>query len=224
MFVRFRSTRTRLQASLIETRRVDGKVRAEHVAALGSIAQPANVIDRVEFWQSLHERLGKLANRLPDPMPVYGAIQARIPMPTADEQRAAMLETAEADARLWESLRDLNQSMADDNRGLAGSAESKAVAAQEQAESAKAHAEAAADRVARLKRGETINGGLHRPFDIRQAFRDAGWTERDMAHAIDVASLSEAQHEEYIAELVKRGVKAQRRIKRALPREIRSRR
>jgi hypothetical protein len=37
MFVRFRETGRRLQCSLIETRRVDGKVRHEHIASLGSI-------------------------------------------------------------------------------------------------------------------------------------------------------------------------------------------
>lgn len=37
MFVRFRQTRKRLQASIIETRRADGKVRHEHIAGLGSV-------------------------------------------------------------------------------------------------------------------------------------------------------------------------------------------
>ena len=54
-----------------------------------------------------------------------------------------MLETAEADARLWEQLRDMNQSMGDDNRGLAGDVEHKARAAQQAADNAKANAEAA---------------------------------------------------------------------------------
>ena len=37
MFVRFRQTAYRLQVSLVETRRAEGKVKHEHVASLGSI-------------------------------------------------------------------------------------------------------------------------------------------------------------------------------------------
>jgi hypothetical protein len=34
MFVRYRQTQSRLQASLVETRRINGKVRHEHIASL----------------------------------------------------------------------------------------------------------------------------------------------------------------------------------------------
>jgi hypothetical protein len=63
MFVRFRQAR-RLQVSLIENRRVDGKVRYDHVASLGAVDVPPTVADRVAFWRSLHERLSKLSNRI----------------------------------------------------------------------------------------------------------------------------------------------------------------
>jgi hypothetical protein len=42
MFTRFRQAGHRLQVSLVETRRADGRVRHEHVASLGSIRDPAN--------------------------------------------------------------------------------------------------------------------------------------------------------------------------------------
>jgi len=51
MFVRFRAKQRqlqcRLQCSLIETRRVGGKVRHEHIAQLGSVAAGPSVADRV---------------------------------------------------------------------------------------------------------------------------------------------------------------------------------
>jgi hypothetical protein len=43
MFVRFRQTDYRLQVSLVETRRLDGKVRHEHIAGLGSVECPPSV-------------------------------------------------------------------------------------------------------------------------------------------------------------------------------------
>ncbi len=220
MFVRFRSARARLQASLVDTHRINGKVRAEHVAALGCIAQPADVVDRVEFWRSLHERLARLATRLPDPEAVYAAIDARIPMPTADEQRAAMIEAAEADAALWESLRDMHQGTAEEQEALAKDVARQAQEAHAAAAQAAEKATRAQDRLAKLKRGEDVNGGALRPFDVRKALRDAGLTERAIAHARDVAKLSETQFEEYVAEASKRGEKAQRRIEFALMRRL----
>jgi hypothetical protein len=64
MFVRFRATARRLQASLIETHRRDGKVRHEHVASLGSVPLSLSRADRIAFWTALHPRLAKLDNRL----------------------------------------------------------------------------------------------------------------------------------------------------------------
>ena len=90
MFVRFRDLAYRLQLSLVETRRLDGKVRHEHVASLGSIETPPTIADRIAFWSRLHERLGRLSNRIDGEMQgkVLGAVHARVPMITPDEQRA----------------------------------------------------------------------------------------------------------------------------------------
>jgi hypothetical protein len=99
MFVRFRQPAQRLQASLVETRRSNGKVRYEHIAGLGSIVTPSSVADRIAFWNRLHERLVKLSNRVDVDTEgkVLGAVHARIPMPTVDEQRAVQLENARAE-------------------------------------------------------------------------------------------------------------------------------
>jgi hypothetical protein len=43
MFVRFQQ-QGRLQPSLMQTRRVDGKVRSEHIASLGSVDADVSVI------------------------------------------------------------------------------------------------------------------------------------------------------------------------------------
>jgi hypothetical protein len=47
MFVRFRQAKSRLQASLIQTRRADGRVRHEHFAMLGTFDAPASVGGRL---------------------------------------------------------------------------------------------------------------------------------------------------------------------------------
>jgi hypothetical protein len=82
-------TETRLQVSLIETRRVDGRVRHEHIASLGSIVTPLSVEGRVAFWKRLHERLAKLANRVDAETQgkLLGAVHARVPMVTVEEQQ-----------------------------------------------------------------------------------------------------------------------------------------
>jgi hypothetical protein len=89
MFVRFRQAR-RLQVSLIETRRISGKVRHEHVASLGAVDVLPTVADRAAFWQGVYERLSKLSNRIDAAAEgkILGQVHARIPMVTIEELRA----------------------------------------------------------------------------------------------------------------------------------------
>lgn len=47
MFVRFRLQGNRLQASLAQSRRAGGKVRAEHIGALGSVDAGVSVRARL---------------------------------------------------------------------------------------------------------------------------------------------------------------------------------
>jgi hypothetical protein len=119
MFVRFRSyTSAAMQVSIVETRRAGGKVRHEHVAGLGSIEMPPTVSGRVAFWRALHERLGRLGNRL-DPETqarLLGSVHERIPMVTPDEQRTLQRENFEADEKFWT---DLDAGTAEDKKGLA---------------------------------------------------------------------------------------------------------
>src|SRR5271156_6369578 len=99
MFVRFRQQGRRLQASLMHTQRVAGKMQSEHIAALGSVGADVSVRDRLAFWAKLPERLAHLANRVgPDDQPkIYSALHGRIPMLTPDEQRVLQAENAKYD-------------------------------------------------------------------------------------------------------------------------------
>ena len=108
MFVRFRQQGRRLQASLAQTRRVVGKVQTEHIASLGSVGLDISIRERLTFWAKLPARLERLSNRIgsDDARPkIYGALHARIPMVTPDEQRTMQLENAEDDERMWDALR-----------------------------------------------------------------------------------------------------------------------
>jgi hypothetical protein len=111
----------RLLVSLIETRRVKGKVRQEHIANLGAIDghllssfyagldpttvnailsgrngtgmeawYQASVHARNVFWRGVHQALARLANRVngEQAAKILAAINARIPMLTADEVAA----------------------------------------------------------------------------------------------------------------------------------------
>ena len=74
----------------MQTRRVDGKVRSEHIASLGSVDADVSVRERIAFWAKLPGRLDRLGNRVAaaEHGKIYGALHARIPMVTPDEQRA----------------------------------------------------------------------------------------------------------------------------------------
>jgi hypothetical protein len=77
---------------------------------------------------------------------LLGDIHARIPMITANEQRALQLANAKADAETWGTLADMHAGTVEGHAGLIASAErTKAAAA---AEHAKAAEQAARPRTA----------------------------------------------------------------------------
>ena len=49
---------------LDRTRRIDGKVRHEIVASLGSVPASPSVADRIAFWRRVYETVVELANRI----------------------------------------------------------------------------------------------------------------------------------------------------------------
>ena len=121
MFVRFRQTPRRLQLSLVETRRVDGRVHHEHIASLGALRHPPESADRVEFWRRLFQRLGRLGNRLDGATQreILIAVHARVPMPTLDEQRALRLEHAKQHETAWRLSQVHIEGIVESNRALA---------------------------------------------------------------------------------------------------------
>jgi hypothetical protein len=226
MFVRFRQTAHRLQASLIETRRIDGKVRHEHIASLGSIATPPSTTHRIAFWSRLHERLARLANRIGGDAQakILGSIHARVPMVTADEQRALQLENAKADSEFWLGSHDMHAGTAADHKALAVVTEQAIKAAEALAAEAKTHADAARDRVARIERGESVEGGLGKPKtreDREREMLEAGFTRAQIRFFKDVSKISEAGYFEWLhAEIMTSKERAERRTVRDMVRLI----
>ena len=88
--MRFRQTAAGLQCSLVETRRIDGKVRYEQVASLGSVSRSPSVGDRLAFWRRIYEQLAELADRIDAETQgqIISAVHSRIPIVTPNEQRA----------------------------------------------------------------------------------------------------------------------------------------
>jgi len=194
MFVRFRQTPSRLEISIVETRRVDGKVRHEHVASLGSIEVPPSVADRVAFWRRVNDRFGKLSNRI-DPATqgkMRGDLHARVPMVTADEQRALQLENAEADERFWASLHGMNQEQVDGHKALAVTVKGAIATGQAGAAAAAAKAEAARIRAERIRKGEDVAGGLGKPMtreEVEAILLANGFTKSGLHHAERLSAL-----------------------------------
>jgi hypothetical protein len=193
MFVRFRQTKRRLQVSLAETRRIDGRVQQEYVASFGSVPVPPSVQDRLAFWRRLHERLSRLSNRVPADIQgeILGDIHARIPMATLDEIQAAKIEAAEADERFWSGLYGMHTEQMEGHKRLIAGAEGQIAARKAEAEKCAAAATETKDRIERLKRGEDIGRGLSKP-DWEKMLRESGWTTRDINYARLLAEVSSA--------------------------------
>ena len=115
MFARFRQVRDRLNVSIVEAARAGTMLRQSHIASLGSVPVQPSPADRCQFWTKLHQRLATLSNRLDDETrwTILAAINARFPMPTAEDQATARNAGREANAGLFAMLRDKHRGLAD---------------------------------------------------------------------------------------------------------------
>jgi hypothetical protein len=222
MFVRFRETKRKLQLSIVETRRVGGKIQHEHVASLGSIAVPPSIADRVAFWTAVHQRLAKLSNRIDAETQgkLLGAIHARVPMVTPDEQRTLQLENAEADERFWSGLQDMHATTVADHKNLVATAQRMINEGEAEAEKAGKEAETAKQRIERIKNGENVTGGLGKPFtyeDYEAIVLANGFTKRDLRRAKLLADLGEEDFERLL-----RSIRPDELVNRVIEREARA--
>jgi hypothetical protein len=195
MFVRFRKQGHRLGVSLMQTRRVDGKVQSEHVASLGSVDDPPSVRERFAFWAALPDRLDRLGNRLAarDQPKIYEVVHARIPMATPDDQRTIQEENAKDDERFWGLLRGLNEDLIEGHKALIATAEAKNAEIAPVVADASEKEERAKDRLARLERGEAVSGGLGKRLDMEALLDQAGVSKRLRRRAILLASLTDEE-------------------------------
>jgi DNA-binding transcriptional MerR regulator len=207
MFVKFRRTPMRLAASLVESRRVDGAVRPEHIASLGSIAlDPMTVAGRVAYWHELHKRLDKLGNRVGDEkLKILDAIHAQVPMVTLDEIRVLQRKNFESDERVWSHMRDMQQERAAALKARAEALMRDAAEAEAHARVAGEKAGEAKEKLDKLDKGEAVKGGLGEPMTLEQweqVLRAEGATIADIRHRINMATLTEDEFEKFLEESI----------------------
>jgi hypothetical protein len=222
MFVRFRQSERRLQASLVETRRDGGRVRHAHLASLGSIRLALSVADRMAFWTSLHERLARLDNRLDASarFAILEAVHARVPMVTPEEQQAEQLARAEADARFWMMMDERQDGLIE--QAAAMRAGSERMTADANAEKARLSVSVAASRarLARAEAGDTVVAP--RPMSAKQMQKALGITQSDLRHFWRLGLLHERNMtSEFVDELRKQARRNEKATSRALLRVLR---
>ena len=186
-----------------------------------------SVRERLAFWAKLPERFARLGNRVgpDDQAKFYPALHARIPMVTLDEQRAIQEANAEVDERFWETMRDMWTASVEEHKAPISRAETTIAKEGPRVAEAGERAQAAKDRPERIRRGESVPGGLGKPFDVRAALKAAGFTERDQTRCELLASLTEAEMKQARAKTCAEVVDAaDRAIEREARRIIRARR
>ena len=176
MLVRFRETAAGLQGSLVETRRIDGKVRYEHVASFGSVPASPSVADRIAFWRRVYETLAELADRIDAETQgkIISAVHSRIPIVTPNEQRALRVRQRpqrpdKASRHEGAKERPQNEAPTPASGGADAdtlpfprvpslpTAENEGMQAEENAEVAKA-------RITQAERGKSVESGFGRPM------------------------------------------------------------
>jgi hypothetical protein len=117
-------------------------------------------------------------------------------MVTPDEQRAIQEANAEGDERFWGAMRDMGTASVEAHTPLIALAETAIAEQAPKVAEAGERAQAAKDRLERIRRGESVPGGLGKPFDIRAVLKAAGFTERDLRRMRLLASLTKAELEQ----------------------------
>jgi hypothetical protein len=166
MFVRFRQQASnRLSVSIVHSQRVGGRLKHDHIAALGPVEMPPSVADRITFWQRVNERLTKLSNRIDATAQakIRGAIHQRIPMPTTDGQRALQRENFEAEERLWDGMHSMHADNVERLKTLAATIEKQI------ADGQTAMAKTAEARDAAKEKRARLDSGERRPWRTWQA-------------------------------------------------------
>ena len=78
----------RLDARLVEGVRIDGKPRQRFIVYIGSIEEPYDSGDRVDFWDIASQVLDHLGNRLgAERSKIEASLAAKVPRLTARERR-----------------------------------------------------------------------------------------------------------------------------------------
>jgi hypothetical protein len=106
MYLHFYRVHRRLAVNLVASRRVDGKVRSEHLGRLGSIllAEPLTLEERLRFWAGLAARFGAVDARFPNRVTadirrkILAALAARIPTPISSEEHRILIASGHAEA------------------------------------------------------------------------------------------------------------------------------
>jgi hypothetical protein len=223
MFVRFPETARRLQASLIVTRRSEGRVHHEHIAGLGSVPRLPSPADRIAFWTSLHQRLDALSNRFDAAQrgAILTAIHARIPMLTLDEHQAVQLEHAKEDAKLWQCVADWAADDIEGHKQLLATTE-RAIAEREKASAEfPRYAQGAKDRLERMEKGEAV--AVPSPMTRKDFLRITGMTEAEASHCARFAYVADRLGLRFVAEeQVRHRARAEKAVVRKLHRMLRS--
>jgi hypothetical protein len=174
MLVRFRQTAAGLQCSLVETRRIDGAVRYEQVASVGSVPASPSVSDRIAFWRRVYETLAELASRIDAETQgkIISAVHSRIPIVTPNEQRALRVRPQPEKAARHERAKERPQSKAPISGSDTGSTlpfpgvPSLPTAEHELMQTE--HAQIAEERPTQVENGKRVESGISKPTTVEE--------------------------------------------------------
>jgi len=169
----------RIQVQLVENRRVEGRIKQEHVAQLGSIEghllpaffegvsteiagamkspgwERASIRARAAFWKGCNAKMKQLSNRIgPELKALRMAIHGRIPWPMDPERKRLELLDAEADEQLFRSLHGQTTAMVEANKRIIERATTDKARLEREARLEAEQALAAARKVASLRKAK----------------------------------------------------------------------
>jgi hypothetical protein len=168
-------------------------VRQRHIATLGAIQRPT-IGARLAFWRELHQRLARLGNRIAadDSAAILGAVQARVPVATVDEQAVERKARLERDLRWWRGHLEASEEFVEAHKGFKTAAEKQIETWSNEVDRARA---GLADVEAALEDPEKPAPPELTHKEAMRIWREAGGTKQDLYRGRKLAELSEEEFE-----------------------------
>jgi hypothetical protein len=150
--------------------------------------------------------MGRLGNRVSAEQQgkLLASIHERVPIVTPDDQQSVQLRNAESEETFWANMREMGEQQIAGYEKLIAGIQHRIANLKAANETAAGLAGSARERIEKIRRGESVEGGLGREIDFERMLRQMGFSDKAISYMRLSGQLPEEVHEEYMSDTLGR--------------------